>query len=427
MNRIWLIIQREYITRVRKWSFIVTTLLAPLAMAALFSSQIYLISYSVDDQRILVLDESGLFRNKIQNDSGGGIKVFYGSGDLSTNEKLMENGAYDGLLYIPKMNLDQPKGIQFFSENLIGLKTKSHLESQMENEIRRLRILESGLTSEFLSQLQPDIKIEQSGIASGKSGDTVIATIAGYIMAFIVYMVLFIYGTMVMRSVSEEKTNRIVEVVLSSIKPIHLMLGKIIGVGLVGLTQFILWGVFISITYGILGFIFAEQLMELQQYSIQPGLAPSNEAAELAVTMQNLQSVNWLSLISGFLFYFLGGYFFYAALFAAIGSAMGEDSDTQSMMFIVTAPIVLAIFISMTIVSAPNSNLAIWSSIIPFFSPIVMTARLPFGVPTWQIICSVIALVAGFIFTTWLAARIYRVGILIRGKKITLREIWRWI
>lgn len=428
MGKIGLIVFREYVTRVRKPSFIVTTLLAPIALAVLMMAQIYFLNYSGEEQHIIVKDNSALNWTKIKNSPTGEVNFLYSISSFEELKDSYQEKNYEGILYIPKLDANQPEGILYHSHNLMGIKTKMYIESALNNALEDIRFQNAGIDQQTLKSISANININQSGRAKDKGGDTIIASVVGYIMAFVIYMVVLIYGTMVMRGVSEEKNNRIVEVIMSSAKPFQLMLGKIIGIGLVGLTQFALWITLGFLAVTIIGLLFQGQLADLSNFANNPSLAPSNDVAMAAQNFDNLKSINWLPLLSAFVFYFLGGYFFYAAFFAAIGTASGEDNESsQSLSYLVTIPIIIAVLISTAIINSPQSSLAVWSSIIPFFSPIVMPARIAFGVPSWQIVASVISLIAGFIFTTWLAAKIYRVGILIYGKKITLRELAKWV
>jgi ABC-2 type transport system permease protein len=262
----------------------------------------------------------------------------------------------------------------------------------------------------------PGTVIEKEAFKKEKTG---VAYVVGYISSFLIYITILIYGTMVMRGVSEEKTNRIAEIIISSVKPFQLMMGKIIGIGAVGLTQFFMWLVLMVIFILVLfNFIPAEMLQQAQK-------------TESAAIEPGLSTVNIPLIVFCFIFYFVFGYLFYASLFAAVGSAISEDAqDTQSLMLPVTMPIVLAIVIMMQVITEPASSMATWSSMVPFFSPVVMMARIPFGVPAsvpwWELVLSMLLLVGGFLFTTWLSARIYRTGILLYGKKITWKEMWKW-
>ncbi|MDQ3845872.1 MAG: ABC transporter permease, partial [Bacteroidota bacterium] len=264
------------------------------------------------------------------------------------------------------------------------------------------------------------------GVASG----------IGYVTAFLIYITLFIYGVMVMRGVMEEKTNRIAEVIISSVKPFQLMIGKIIGIGAVGLTQFLIWIVLISvISSALMSMIPPDVLQQVQETGQQiPGQSQQGSEAlrNLASAQLSLSTVNWGMIIFSFLFYFFGGYLFYASLFAAVGSAVNEDAqDAQSLTFPITLPIILGIVIMINSINDPSSSLATWASIVPFTSPIVMMSRIPFGVPDtvpyWQLGLSMLLLVIGFLFTTWLSAKIYRTGILLYGKKPTWKEMIKWV
>lgn len=427
MNKIWLIIKREYLTRVRKRSFIISTLLAPLALGLLMVSQIFLIGYTTESTRIAVKDESGLFLRKLNSTKT--LEYNFHQEQLIDELKLsyLDQG-YDGILYIPDIDIHQPSGITFISENSLGLVTKSLMESAIEGEIRKLRISSQGLSEDVLSSLDAEVIISEAGVQEDNSGGgAIISTVIGYVMGFIIYIVLFVYGTMVMKGVVEEKTNRIMEVIISSVKPFQLMLGKILGIGAVGLTQFFLWIILVGLTYVGLAYIFSDKLLELSSIAMNPEMAPTKDAAEFAMGLEGLKNINWPLLIGSFLFYFFGGYLFYASLFAALGSAVGEESESQAMMLPISVPIILAIFLMMIIITQPHSSLAVWSSMIPFFSPIIMPARIPFGIPGWQIALSMFLLIIGFIFTTWIAGRIYRVGVLMYGKKVNFRELWKWL
>jgi len=428
MSRVWLIIKREYITRVRKASFIITTLLAPLGIALLFGAQIFFMSYSGDTKTIVVKDESGINLEKLPDDKE--VQYIYSEESFDALKENYKDKDYEGVLLIPPIDLQKPEGITFHSDNLLSITTKSKIERQINSAIKDVKYKQEQIDEAKLERLKTSISIMQTGMDEDKgSSNTIVATISSYITGFVIYFILIFYGTMVMRGVAEEKNNRIVEVIMSSTKPFKLMMGKIVGIGLVGLTQFALWIVLGFGVIMVMGFLFADQLSQLQDVANNPAVnANSKEMLAITESIEGLKNVNWLPILAGFLFYFLGGYFFYAAFFAAIGTATGEDNESsQSLTMIVTIPIVIALFIAMGVINAPNSPMALWGSIIPFFSPIVMPARLPFGVPTWQLLLSGVCLIAGFILATWLAAKIYRVGILIYGKKITLKELGRWL
>jgi ABC-2 type transport system permease protein len=262
--------------------------------------------------------------------------------------------------------------------------------------------------------------------AEEKSGYGLAAGIAGLVMGFAIYISLFFYGTMIMKGVQEEKTNRIVEVLTSSVKPFQLLMGKILGVGAVGLTQFVLW---ILLTFFVN--LFVLPVLGITMSSSAPSPAMQGGAEIDPESMQSmiysLRELPFTQIIILFPLYFLGGFLLYGSLFAAVGAAMGEDSDQQSLMIPITLPIIISIFIAMNVVNNPDSNLGFWGSLIPFSSPIVMSALLPFHQPVWKVVLSLVLLIAGFVFTTFIAARIYRTGILMYGKKVKFTEILRWI
>lgn len=427
MNRIWLIIKREYITRVRKLSFIITTLLAPIGIAFMFGAQFFFMSYTGDISNIAILDNSKLSWGKLENSKS--INYFYVSENEDSLKKNYKTNGFEGVLIIPPININEPSGINYHSDNLLSITAKNSIENKLSAAIKDIKYKNANLSEAQLKSFKTNININQTGIDSDKGGDTIVATISSYLTGFIIYFILIMYGTMVMRGVAEEKNNRIVEVIMSSVKPFKLMMGKIIGIGLVGLTQFLLWIILGLAVIAVMSFLFADQIAAGSQSIVENANLPEGmEMGAINEIMNGLSQVNWFPILASFGFYFLGGYFFYAAFFAAIGTATGEENETsQSLTLIVTIPLIIAIFISMGVINAPNSLLSIIGSIIPFFSPIVMPARIPFGVPFWQLALSVVSLIVGFILATWLAAKIYRIGILIYGKKITVKELGKWL
>jgi len=427
MNRIWLIIKREYITRVRKLSFIITTLLAPLGIALLLGAQFFFMSYTGEISKIAVLDNSQLSWGQLENSKS--INYFYVNENEDSLKQNYQSKGYEGVLIIPPINVNEPSGISYHSENLLSITAKSSIEGKLSAAVKDIKYKNAGLSEDNLKSFKTNINIKQTGLDSDSGSDTIVATISSYLTGFIIYFILIMYGTMVMKGVAEEKNNRIVEVIMSSTKPFKLMMGKIIGIGLVGLTQFLLWIILGFAVIAIMSFLFADQIAAGSQTMVDGANLPEGmEMGAVNEIMGGLAQVNWLPILGSFAFYFLGGYFFYAAFFAAIGTATGEENETsQSLTLIVTIPLVIAIFLSMGVINAPNSPMSVFGSIFPFFSPIVMPARIPFGVPFWQLALSVVSLIVGFILATWIAAKIYRIGILIYGKKITLKELGRWL
>ena len=428
MNKTLLIIQREYITRVRKKSFIIFTLLGPVFFLLISLLPILISNANKSDQHILVKDDSGLIP-ALPDTAGLYFTYKYQSipvNTLKTDYSTIGEG-YDAFLYIPAMQPDAPYGIEIYSNGQVSLTTKLYIESIIADKLETINLQQHDLDKNILLKLRPKVDIDDK-VTSGESqkeGNAAIASAFGFGMGFIIYIVLLIYGTMVMRGVMEEKSSRIIEVIISSVKPFQLMMGKIVGIGLVGLTQFVAWGFLITILNIIIGVLFAGQLSDLQQTSASGGEVEMNAITEAMQSMQNIPIGYYLSM---FIIYFLGGYFIYASLFAAIGSLAGdEEGDVQTFAFPVTMLILVSIFIMMAVVQQPHTPLAFWASIIPLSSPIVMPALIPFGVPTWQIVLSIVLLFGGFIFTTFLAGRIYRTAILMYGKKIKVKEVFKWM
>ncbi len=431
MKKVWIIIEREYLTRVKKKSFLITTILAPVGFALFFIAVVFLSGYGESKKRVAVIDESGYFKGNFADNNS--LYFSFIDTPLKKLELTYKNMNYDGILYIPELaNLTNIRGIEYRSDKNLGIKPQQYIQNEIERVAKSVKIEQANIDKDLMQQLA-DVNVKMQTIIYGeegeKSGSTLIATALGYIMGFTIYMVMFIYGTMVMRSVIEEKNNRILEVMASSVKPFQLMLGKIIGVGAVGITQFILWGILVFFTNMILGIVFSANLAEMQQMAMSQSAAgmPDADQYEAAMALSSLKDVNFTQIGIMFLLYFFGGYLLYGSLFAAIGAASSEDQDSQSLNFIVSIPIIISIFIMMTAIQEPENDLAFWGSVIPFTSPVVMPALIPFGVPAWQIVISLTMLTAGFIFTTWIAAKIYRVGILMYGKKVSLKELLKWL
>ena len=438
MNKILLVIKREYLSRVRKKTFILTTILTPLLFAGFFAFIIYFTIKNVSNEKVAVVDPAGFLKANLENSK----TVTYSFEPGVDTGNFISKG-YSALLLAPHAPSNPTNNFKIVTEKSMNDIANNRIEKDIS------RSMENNMISQEL-KVDPkridSIKTRAEAISidsekRGQSGKTErsnfdVARNIGYLTGFLIYITLFVYGAMVMRGVMEEKTNRIAEVIVSSVRPFQLMMGKILGIGAVGLTQFLIWILLIAgITAIMTAMIPTEVLQQAQESSQQiPGSAQQSSAAirNIAAAQASLSTVNWGLVIFCFIFYFLGGYLFYAALFAAVGSAVNEDpQDAQSLMLPITLPIVLGIVIMINAITDPAGPLATWSSIIPFFSPIVMMARVPFGVPDtvpyWQLGLSMLLLVAGFLFTTWLSAKIYRTGILLYGKKPTLKEMAKWI
>ena len=438
MDKLWLIIQREYLTRVKKRSFILGTILTPIAFGLFFIVVGFIFSYDSGEKlKIAVLDKGDFLEGKnLKGADDGSLYFNKTTKPIDEVKSLIKEGKYDGALVIPEiknMNANDHT-IYYYAEDQLSIEVANRIEDNVESVIRDFKITALSLDKQQVDALNTKVKLDPEPLDdSDEDASTMTSAIGagiGTMMGFIMYMVVFIYGMMVMHSVKEEKTSRIVEVMISSVKPFQLMLGKIIGVGAVGLTQVAIWAILIPLIYfGVfLLFGFDPEQMQNAQMGGSPQIDPDDMQAMVGQVMAELGKQNWWLMIPLFIFYFLGGYFLYASLFAAVGSAMGDDmSEGQALTLPITIPVILALYIMIVAVRTPHSSLAVWSSIFPLFSPIVMPARLAFDPPMWQVALSLAVLVGTVLFFVWLSGRIYRVGILMYGKKVSFKEIGKWL
>ncbi len=449
MSKTSIIIQREYTSRVKKKSFIIMTILTPLLFAGLMVIPALIMdSDDKDFKKIAVIEDgSDLFTNVIPNTEFMEFD-YLGDAGIESLKDTFEEAGYYGILYISPTVVNVPNAIQLISAKQPPLNVTEHIERSLEKYIETEKMAQYEIENldEILKSVQTNVKVQTIRInESGetKETNTGIAMALAYIGAFMMYMIVILYGVQVMRGVFEEKNNRIVEVIISSVKPVQLMMGKIIGIALVGLTQFAIW---ILLTFGIVfvvkGLIIPENNTQLTEMVSQNVMQQSPEAAailensttgnisdnpEFVRLYNNIMNFNWPLVIISFIFYFIFGYLLYASIFAAIGSAVDSETDTQQFMFPVMLPIILGLFIAMGTMQNPESSLSFWGSMIPFTSPIVMMARIPFEVPIWEIVLSIAILAATFFGFVYLAAKIYRIGILMYGKKVSYKEMIKWI
>lgn len=434
MTKILLIIQREYITRVRKRAFIITTLLAPLGFFAFTIFSILIAGYSSSSKQVAVADNSGLFEGLALPDAPDGSVVFHMVKDYKAAEsqaRLEKNPKYDAIIEIPaNFDLEKPRkvNINCLSDKSMGINARSYINKTFSEKIRMLRAGRLNISHEQLENLDQDVDLSYKGLSEDKkkSANAVVGVFFGYAIGMIIYILLLVYGTMIMRGVMEEKTNRIMEVLVSSVRPVQLMIGKIIGIAAVGLTQFILWIVLMSLSLLAIPFlgISPEHVQGASQGGLQSG---DFDPDKMQQYIGSLQDFHYGPMLFVFALFFLGGFLLYGSLFAAVGAAGGDETDSQSLTFPVMLPIVLSFIMLMNVLGQPEGNLALWASLVPFSSPIIMPALMPFNPPLWQIIASVVLLYGGFLLCAMLAAKIYRTGILMYGKKISLKEIGRWI
>jgi len=440
MEKIFLVLQREYITRVRKRSFLIMTILGPLLMGGIFVTTVMLDKVDTEVKTIAIVDETHIFQDKFKDNEKIVFKVVNEPVD-SVLEKSNTEG-YFGVLHIPKTHdLDElEKAVTLYSESQPGMDVLSRIKFTLEKEINTHKYIEAGIDEEKLQKIRTDVELRTKDMEN-KETNTPLTTGLGFGGGLLIYMFIFIYGAMVMRGVLEEKTSRIVEVIISSVKPFQLMMGKIIGVALVGLTQFLLWVVLTTCIYAGLSQFMLHGKSDKDKVEAMMHQGPAGQAAKLNPesghgNLENerslalsgvMESINFPLIIGMFIFYFLGGYLLYSALFAAIGSAVDSETDTQQFMLPVTIPLLIAYIAAITVMQNPQGNVAFWFSIIPFTSPIVMMVRIPFGVPVYQVVLSMVFLILGFLATTWIAAKIYRTGILMYGKKVSYRELMKWV
>ena len=442
MSKTSIIIQREYSTRVKKKSFIIMTIIGPILMAALFIAPAWMATLEDSELKtIAVVDSSYLFRNALPETESITF-VYLWNKKLADVEKMINDSNYYAVLFIPH-NILASQRVELSSVKQPSLPVKMHIKNCISREIETLKLAKNNIDPNLLESIKTDInistiKLEADGSKTKTS--TELNTIVALVSAIMIYMFIFMYGAQIMRGVIEEKTSRIIEVIVSSVRPFELMMGKIIGVALVGLTQFLLW---IILTFALVSASKAMLMPEtnidsqmMQMNSIMNSSGADNQATannmmseqtEIELAFEAIDSINYGTMLLAFLFFFLAGYLLYGAMFAAIGSAVDNDADTQQFMLPVTIPLILGIVALQGVISNPEGPLAFWFSMIPFTSPIIMMARIPFGVPLWEVALSAFILIITFIAFTWLAAKIYRTGILMYGKKVNYRELYKWL
>jgi len=437
MNKIFLILKREYLSRVRKKSFIVMTILGPLLMAGLILAPILITSSDREEKKIWICDESNLFASKFENSDVLSYLIMTDSIELL--KESFANSEASALVYIPQSTDDNfdslESSVTVFAHKPLSFSESKSISRNIESGIEALRLKDQGLSRELLNEIKSRVNLSTVMLSGGggeKISSTEISTALSLIGGLLIYIFIFLYGSMVMRGVMEEKSNRIVEIIISSVKPFQLMMGKIIGIALVGFTQIALW---VVLTFGINSLVISLILNPNDSNSNELvkgsnkliGHSINNESEGVDFILTQLTSTNLNFLIMMFLFYFVGGYLMYGALFAALGSAVDSEADTQQFILPITLPLIFSIIALQTIIENPDSSLAFWCSIIPFTSPIVMMGRLPFDPPVWEVLLSMFLLVVGFISTSWIAGRIFRVGILMYGQKVNYKTLFKWI
>ena len=434
MNKIGLIIKREYLTRVRKRSFLIMTFLGPILMAAIYIIPITLALRSSDEKmRIAVVDESHWFEERFIDNKEHTFVTLPGQ-PIDSVKTLVKEGVFDMALYVPPTQLNIPSNAVIYSLRQVPMDVETYISNVMQKEIEDQKLMASGVDPSIVSAVKTNVNLQIMRMdekGNEKETFTKVQFTLGIILSMLVYFFILFFGGQVMQGVAEEKTNRIIEVIISSVKPFQLMMGKIIGVSLVALTQFVMWILLTGVLY--VGFSAAVGLGNpgmLSQGTVMTQEISTNDIMSNE-TVQNIvqiaQSIDFGTIIFSFILFFILGYLLYATLYAAIGSLVDNNTDSQQFTLPITVPLILAMISTFYIVNDPDSSLSIWLSMIPFTSPISMMVRIPFGVPIWQIALSVVILAGTFVLMTWFAAKIYRTGILMYGKKLSYKEIFRWL
>lgn len=434
MSKIGIIITREYTSRVRNKTFLLSTFLLPIMMVLLiFGSAYFAVSSKSERKKVAVINDPGIFKPHLRSDSTRLSFVFTSGIDSISYEKA----GFDALLNLN--NDSNGRRFNIYSKKQLGMDAKGAIENRLDRAFEKYQLEKNGIQKAVLDSISREangaFSLDNRVTKDAGKSEQVNAALnygVGFGSGILIYITMFIFGAMVMRGVMEEKTNRIAEVMVSSVKPFELMMGKILGIAAVGLTQLLLWTMFILlISTAAAAFLPADMVAQASAVQSTPMAATvsaqTESLAELAAIRNTILQVNWWLVLGCFIFYFLGGYLFYAALFAAIGSVINEDpQEAQSLMLPITMPIIFGFIIMSSNLNTPDSPIMVWASMIPFTSPIVMMARIPSGVPAVELIASMVLLIAGFYFTTWLAAKIYRTGILMYGKKVTWKEMFKW-
>ena len=442
MNKIGIIIGREFNERVRKKSFIITTLLTPLLMIGLMVAPMLLTQYSGSEQKcIAVVDDSKLIGQHLQSND----EILFEQTPLTIELARIEYSDRFAILHIGKSIMENPGDVRLYTNSTASITLEMNIASQLESVIEEIKL--QRLNIEDLPSILASIKtnINLQSYSNGtpadsdsesntgeKANSSIVATVVAYVLSFMLYMFILIYGVMVMQSVIEEKNSRVLEVMVSTVRPLDMMLGKILGVASVALLQIAIW---IALIMGVGYFVMPELIpdeMSMAVAMLQQGASPESLGTDtnmgLLQAIATLTDIGYLMKIIGSLLVFMvGGFLLYAALFAAIGSAVDNPQDAQQLQTPVTIPIILSLFVMLSVINDPTSELAFWFSMIPLTSPIVMMARIPYDIPGWEIALSLGILVATFVVVVWGAGKIYRIGILMHGKKPSIKELWKWM
>ncbi|MBQ1655518.1 MAG: ABC transporter permease [Bacteroidales bacterium] len=441
-----IIISREYLNKVKKKSFLITTFLVPILFAALcILPSLIMLGTKESSKNIAVVDNSGIVAPALENSETATYTLLEGEAPEDVKLKL-ESLGYDALLVISPLDETQKTvTADVYSNKPLGMDLNENINGKINSAVENYRIEQSGIANleEVMKEVKANVKLHSYTLdAEGKEkvSESGVYMMVSMILGMIIYMFIALFGGMVMSSVIEEKASRVVEVLVSSVKATELMFGKIIGVALVALTQFFLWIVLTLSIVGIVGAVAGKDLLKsadpAEMVQTVGGMSAEQSEAvvqavsdqgEMGTILSTISNLPFVKIIVCFVLFFIFGYMLYASLFAAIGSAVENEGDTQQLQIPITIPLLLGFFIAIYAFKAPDSALVFWGSMIPFTSPIVMLARLPFGVPTWELVVSIILLIATFAVCAWISAKIYKVGILMFGKKSTWKDLWKWL
>jgi ABC-2 type transport system permease protein len=433
MYKTWLIFQREYLNRVQKKSFLIVTILVPLVFPAIMGIMLYVFIKQEEGavtQVIEVYDESG--KMKLQDDAR--YKFISVSGNFESIKKAFNKSDHFAILRVPPFELSAPNGMKLYTKENPSIRKVEELEDIIENRIHDLKLIESNIDRQTIEKLKTDVALGNilSLDAVEKESNTGVLYVLGFVLGILIYMFVMIYGMQIMLGVIDEKTNKVVEVIISSVKPFQLMMGKILGIAAVGLTQFAIWIILITLLSSATAAFFGvsmpqQQAMEQIQNMQDPATKQAMQNQNITKIFEMASEISYAYVVFNFAFYFLGGYLLYGALFAAVGSAVDNQQEAQQFTFPVMLPLLISYFaLFLFILTEPHSTASFWFSIIPFTSPIAMVGRLGFNPPLWQLVLSQVLLILGFIFTTWVASRIYRIGILMHGSKVNFKVLAKW-
>jgi len=442
MEKIFTIIKREYLSRVKKRTFIIMTILGPLLMAGIMIVPVFIARMSDSVYHIAIVDDTRLFYDEFRDANNVRFTDINVNVDIAI--ELLRDDKFDAVLHIPVTAFQAPSTLRLFSHKANNINAKLYVENILKNEFESMKLAHAGIDPEVLRATETKISILAIRLLKDGHEQTDYPELSmglGIFSGILIYFFVFLFGAQVMRGVMEEKTSRIVEIIVSSVKPFQLMMGKILGIALVGLTQFSIWIILTFLIVGGVRLAMPETFSFTPQEQIYISSAKSLNIHELQQHVETVQQhntaagqlldalsrINFPLMIGAFVFYFLGGYLLYAALFAAIGAAVDNEADTQQFMLPITVPMIFSIVMAQMVMHNPSGPVAFWLSIIPLTSPIIMMVRIPFGIPLFDLWLSMGLLVAGFLATTWLAAKIYRTGILMYGKKVSYMEIWKWL